>query len=105
MKTLKDLDTHLVHFEEDLPIDTVAQLPTYRKMYKAALGMVSSKNGEEAIDLYQVGLKLKLNEPQIDLEDAEFKLLKEACAKNPVQWMAHYHAQVVLKLKEAEQLK
>lgn len=101
MKKIKGLEDKLSPIEE-LPKGVDVKLPTYRAMFKAAVGNSLGKSGEESIDLYQVGMKLKIEGDSIDLEDAEFKLLREACEKNPAQWTAHYHAQVLMKLKEAE---
>lgn len=105
MKTIKDVDTKPSHFQDDLPPEAEASMPTFRKMFKAAVGMGMAKDGENAIDLLQVGLKLKLDGADISLEDAEFKLLKERCSANPAQWVTHFHGQVMLKLQEAEKEK
>lgn len=102
MKTIKGLDEKPTSFDDDVPPEILAQLPTYRKMLKAALGLGAAKDGENAIDLLQIGLKLRLEGNDVSLEDAEFKLLKERCNENPAQWQAHYHGQVMLKLREAE---
>lgn len=104
MKTITAVDEKPTHFQDDVPVDVLATLPTYRKMFKAAVGMGMAKDGENAIDLMQLGLKLKVD-GDISLEDAEFKLLKERCSANPAQWAAHFHGQVMLKLKEAEDKK
>lgn len=101
MKTIKNIDDKPSHFQEDVLPETMAALPTYRRMFKNAVGTVAARNGEEAIDLYQLGLKLKMEGSDISLEDAEFKLLKDTCEKNPAQWMAHFQAQVLLKIKES----
>lgn len=101
MKTIKDVDTKPTHFQEDIPEEVAAAMPTYRKMFKAAVGMGLAKDADNAIDLLQLGLKLKV-EGDVQLEDAEFKLLKDRCSANTPQWQAHFHAQVMLKLKESE---
>lgn len=102
MKTIKQLDKRVESFSDDIPPEVLNQLPTFRQLFKAGLGMAVRNSGEKAIDLYQVGLKLKLDGPDVALEDEEFKLLKEVCDQNPAQWLSHYHAQVMLKLREAE---
>lgn len=102
MKTITAVDTKPTHFQDEVTPDVVASMPTYRKMFRAVCGMGLAKSGEEAMDLVQIGLKMQLADPDISLEDAEFRLLKERCEKNPVQWQAHFHGQVMLKLKEAE---
>ena len=101
MKKVKGLEEKLSPLEE-IPKGVDAKLPTYRLMYKAAVGGMLGKSGEDAVDHYQLGLKLKLEGNEIDLEDAEFKLLQAACNENPAKWTAHYHAQVILKIKDSE---
>lgn len=101
MKTLKNLDEKPLSFEDDVPESVRATMPTFRKLMKAAIGMTAAKNGEESVDLFQIGLKLAVD-GDVQLEDAEFKLLNEACEKNPAQWIAHYQGQVIIKLRASE---
>ena len=101
MKKVKGLDEKLSTVE-DIPDGTNLKVPTYRMMFKSAVGGSLAKSGDDAIEHYQLGLKLRLDGNEIDLEDAEFKLLKGVVEKNPSQWAAHFHAQVVLKIKESE---
>lgn len=101
MKTLKDLDAKPEPMQEDTPAEIIATFPTYRKLMKSAVGTTVAKSGEEAIDLVQLGLKLKID-GDVSIEDAEFKLLKEKCEANPMKWESHYHGQILLKLREAE---
>ena len=99
MKTIKGIDATPEPFDE-LPAGVT--MPSYRKLFKSAVAMGAAANAEEAIDLYQLGLKLKVEGETVDLEDAEFKLLKKVCEKNTACWIAHYHAQALLKIKESE---
>lgn len=101
MKTIKGIEEKLSLVEDVAPGADV-QLPSYRQMFKAAVGNSLGKDGDNSIDLYQLGLKLKVEGKSLDLEDAEFKLLKTACETNPAQWKAHFHAQVLIKLKDSE---
>ena len=100
MKTLTGLDERLKYFE-NLPPEAEAKLPTYRGMVKISAGIVASKSPEDAIDLYHIGLKFS-NEGDVILEDSEFKLLKDACIKNPGNWINQFYAQLLLKIKEWE---
>ena len=102
MKTIKNVDDNLQSFNDELSEEEKRSLPTYRKAFKAILGMVLNNDPEKALDLAQVGLKFTLAQPDISLEDAEFKLLKEATNKNPSQLLNHFWAQILTKLKDAE---
>lgn len=104
MKTIKNIDEKLMYFQDiDDPL-IQAQLPTYRRMMKSAVAMAVAP-GEQAIDLYQLGLKFSWSEghngADLKLEDAEFKLLQEVVGKNPAAWMSHYLAQVMIRLRES----
>ncbi len=101
MKTIKSVDDKPSTFEENVPQNVLDTMPSFRKLFKAAIGLTVKSNGDQAIDLYQLGLKFKQDTPDISVEDAEFNLLKDACNSNPAGWHSHYHAQVMLKLKEA----
>lgn len=102
MKTIKNIDDKPPHFDVDIEPETLLRLPTYRKMFRSAIGNGLAKDGEAAMDLIQLGLKFTQVESDISLEDAEFKILKDRCASNTPQWAAHFHGLVLLKLKEAE---
>ena len=105
MKTIKDIDSKPSPFEtgEIIPQDQLDLVPSYRKLFRTAVGIVTGEaGGEKSIDLFQIGMKLKSAGPDIDLENSEFTLLQEQCKKNPAQWIAHFHGQVLLKLKESE---
>lgn len=99
MKTIKGIDEKIKHFEEAPGSDN---LPTFRKMFLLGVGSQKGANGEEAISLYSVGLKIRDAKDSVELEDADFNLLKKACNDNPAAWLSFYHGQVLLKLKEAE---
>lgn len=102
MKIIKNIDEKVKPFQDDLPEDVANKLPSFRQLFKAGLGMAVRSDGEKAIDLYQIGLKFKLDQPDIELENAEFNTLKEVCNSNPAQWLSHYHAQIMLKIREAD---
>lgn len=106
MKTLKGIDEKIEWFTDDISDEQKALLPTYRKLMRVAVGGAAARNGEEALDYNEIGLKLRVD-GDVDLEEAEFKLLKRACeehsaAKRQDGWIAHIQAKVLLKLKDAE---
>lgn len=104
MKKLIGVDEKLGYFTDEIDEKSREALPTYRKLFKAAVGMVKAKDGDQAIDLHQLGLKLCVanSDGCLEIEDAEFKLLKQVCGDNPVQWIASFHGQVMVRLKESE---
>lgn len=103
MKTLKGLNSKLQHFDETLPDQVTSVLPTFKKMFLNVLGGGQSRDGDEAIEMFALGLKIRSHQgDDIVLEDSEIRLLREKVATNPAGWMAHFLAQVMLKLKEAE---
>jgi hypothetical protein len=102
MKTLRGIDEKPMHVDDEMPQDRIDKIPTYRRMMRDAVSLGMAKSGAQAIDLVQIGLKLKQVENEISLEDAEFKMLYDRCDLNPCQWQVFYHGQLMLKLKEVE---
>lgn len=106
MKIIKDADAQIGWYSDDISDVDKEKLPTYRRLFKNAVGAAAPTSGEEALDYYQLGTKLNLS-PDIELEEAEFKLLKKACdgfslAKRMDGWIAYVQAQVLIKLKESD---
>lgn len=101
MKTLKGLLTKPVGIDEEKK-EAVDALPVFRIMFKNCISYIVPKAGEDSLAIYQVGMKLMQDQDEIKLEDAEFKLLKEAVGKNPQGLLLHYHGQLMLKIKESE---
>ena len=102
MKTINRLAEKPTHFREDISPEELENLPTFRRLFLNQLGGSQGENGEEAIEMYQLGLKIRSATESVDLEDAQFKILKKVCEKNKIQWLSHFHAQVLLLLKESE---
>jgi hypothetical protein len=98
MKTLSGLDDKPVPINDD---DDTTNIVSYRKMFQHAVALAVPKSGVHAVDLFQLGLKLKLD-GAVALENAEFKLLEEVVEANPLQQRAHFLGQAMLKLKEAQ---
>lgn len=102
MKKIKDIDAKPEPMEDNVPTTVLEQIPTYRKMFQSAVGSSLSKSGDEAIELFEIGLKIKRASGEVILEDAEYEKLKSKCNDNQTNWTAHYHAQVMKKIKSAE---
>ena len=83
MIKIKGLDDRVIPILTDgLTQEQLAQAMTYRKVFVGIISNSIAKSGEEAIELVQLGLKLKLTEPEVDIEDSEFKLLKKTIDEN-----------------------
>jgi len=102
MKTIKGLRNKPGLLEEEPGINST--IPIFRLLFKNMIGKSLAKSGDDSIDRYQVGMKLMQDQDDIELEDAEFLLLKDAVETNQSQLAAHYHAQMMMKLKDAEKL-
>ena len=97
MKKIVGLEEKVKSFDEK---DTLLQ--SYKEFFQAAVKFSVKKSGEEAVDLFEVNLKLKAANGEVDLEDAQFRLLKTCCNENPVGWPSVIHGQLYKKLQEAE---
>lgn len=100
MKTIKDIDAQIQHWEDGFPKD---QLPTYRRMFCNALGVAKANSGDEAVSIFDLGIKIKnCLENDIDLENAEFELLRRCVIANTANLYAHFQAQMIKKLNFKE---
>jgi hypothetical protein len=80
---------------------------TYKEMFRNGVALSVTKAGPEAIELFSVALKLKSSGNEIDLEDAEFKLLHQKISENPgflnnAPWPAWVHGQLLVRLEQSE---
>lgn len=106
MKTITGLDEKLAHFDDEAPEQIKAGLPTYRKTFINALVSTQAKDGEEALSAYATAMKVRAaTGGRVFLEDADFKFLEARVNANGIGLLAQYHAQVLLKLKAAEEAK
>lgn len=106
MKTLTGLDEKLKHFDDTMPEAVANNMPTFRKMLCNVLGAGQASSGDEALAMFGLGLKIRTaTTDSVGVEDSDFAILKAKVAGNPLGWMAHFLAQVVMKLKEAEAAK
>lgn len=99
MKIIEGLNDQLQHWEDNLTPAAEASLPTFKKFYSNILGSAQGKTGDESIEMFLIGMKLKKAGDVVELEDAEHKLLLEKVTLNQNQVVAHFHAQLILKLK------
>ena len=102
MKTLIGLNEKPVTIEDNPSAEVVESLPSFRRLLKIVVGNCVPKKGtEEAVDLYQLGMKLKV-EGDVQLEDAEFKLLNTKLKDNPTEFTAHILGQLLGIMDKAE---
>jgi hypothetical protein len=72
-------------------------------MYRTVVSMSLGNSGDQALEMFELGLKIKQSKTDdIELEDAEFKLLHEKVKENTLKQPAHFLGQLLSKLKQAE---
>jgi len=76
---------------------------SFKDMYRTVISLSMGNSGDQALEMFELGLKIKGNKSdELELEDAEFKLLKDKVQENKLQQPAHFLGQLLLKLKVAE---
>lgn len=101
MKTLKNVDREVEYLDGfNLPSGT--KLSTMRMLLKILLNRTVSKSPDEAIDINQLLLKLRLVESDIQLENAEFKVMKEKVEANEMKMPQGEYGQLVTYVRECE---
>lgn len=104
MKTVPNIDERVTHYIDDVSDQIKTNLPTYRTMFIISCSAALGKNRNETIDLFDLAMKIKKAPVDLELEDAEFKLLKSECDQNVGQWVAFLHAQLLRKLDISEKI-
>jgi len=80
MKILQ-LDKPITDFKGS-PIPSLEGIMTLRDLYMHYLGIYTSNDGKSVICAYRLGLAIaECKEPKIEIENADFVLLKEATQK------------------------
>lgn len=102
MIKLYGLDDKIPPLDVDASNEIVAQMPTYRRIFRMALGNARAKSGDEAVDCMKLALKLSTTENELMIEDAEFKLLKEKVAENSANLTALFHGSAYKRLNDVE---
>lgn len=104
MRQIEGLDQKLTHFDDAADAPIKDGLPTFRRCYINGLVSAQAKDGEEALELYRIGNRIREAKDSVRLEDADFKILEGKIRANAPAWLAHYHAQLLLKLKTSAEV-
>lgn len=100
MKTIKNIDEKLDTFsvEDNGEKDKMS----FRDIFRTILSLSLSNSGDQALEMIELAGYLKKAKKDTDLEDSQFKLLKEKVEANPMRQPAFFLAQLINKLKAAE---
>lgn len=102
MKIIDRLDTKPDHYEK-IPEGAESLIPTFKQMICKHIAVSAPKDSENAIWLYQVGIKIMSSDGKsVQLEDADFKAMADCVRANFGQYNTNYQAQLLLLLKEWE---
>jgi len=102
MKKLTKLDDK-IEVAEELSEDQKKGLWSYRRMIQIVLNNCTPRNNEESMDIHQILLKLRMKEPDIEFEDAQFKLIWEKFdANGDGKNFQRFHGPTVFYLKQCE---
>jgi hypothetical protein len=100
MKKLTGLDEKIINLEDVVIKET--DLPSLRYLIKIILNKQVAKDADEAIDVNQILLKLRMVEPDIEFENAEFKLIQDKVRENKAQLFQGPHGQLLAYLKKCD---
>jgi hypothetical protein len=102
MKVIKNVDDKIESLIDDPTPEIMEMADSYRRLIKVFVGNSIGSSGEEAVELVQIAFKMRQAQPDIELEDHEFTVLKKKVDENALKIPARFHGQLVLKLREAE---
>lgn len=101
MKKLTAIDTQIVSLDgNELPANV--KLPTLRNLIRIILNNQVPKNSEDSLDTNQILLKLRIDDPDVVLENSEFKLIKDKVNENQAKMFQSGHGQLVAYLTSCE---
>lgn len=76
---------------------------SFKDMYRTVVSLSLGNSGDQALEMFELGMKIKhAKSDDIELEDAEFKLLQDKVKENSLKQPAHFLGQLLSKLKQAE---
>lgn len=109
MKLLKDVDAKIAHPEpsED-PVEAKAQqesMTSYRKLLRVLAFNISPHSLEQSDHLRQIRMKLACVDPDVLLEEPEFRVLTDQIYPNKLSWSAYMHSEMVEYMREADKRK
>jgi len=106
MKTLKGLNSKPEVLDDNPNPELSKDIPTYRRLFKMVVGnSVAADKSEQAVDMVQIAMKLRIDEDSIPLEDAQFKILREKVIENQVKLTALFQGQLINLLDAADKEK
>lgn len=97
MKKIVGLDAQLEKLSEN-----DREFDTFKNYFRGAVALGISKPGNDATDAFEVALLIKRAGNEVELEDAQFKLVRDRVSENPGQWVDWIKGQLIKKLDEAE---
>lgn len=96
MKTLKGLNSKPETLDENPTSELMKDIPTYRRLFKMVVGnSMATEKTEQAVDMVQIAMKLRIEDDSIPLEDAQFKLLREKVIDNQIRLTALFQGQMI----------
>lgn len=97
MKHLKNLRNKLIK-----PLNEPGEAPTLADVLSDCLFYATPSEGTTSIKLIRMASKILDAGEEIQLEDAEFQMVKDGCNSNPRKYFAWVHGQVMERLIECE---
>jgi len=95
MRRLIGLDEKMTPVVSDDHPEAFKDVPTLRDLLRL-LANTKAKTADDARRFTRLILKLRGKEPAIDLDDGEFKILKELVEANPVNYTAFMQGQILI---------
>ena len=109
MITLNNINNKLDHFDKNIQSQVDAgklTMATLKESCMLALASGQAKSKENAMECIEIWNKFKKSESDtIQLENAEFKVLKDLIEQNSAQHIRFFHAQILTWLYDCEKSK
>ncbi len=109
MKLLKDVDLKMPYPDPSEDADEAKKqhesMQSFRKILRVVAFNIAPQSLDQSDHLRQIRMKLACTEPDVLLEDPEFKVLTDQIYPNRLNWTAYMHSEIVEFMRAAENRK
>lgn len=99
MKKITGLNLHVTPIDTEEGVIMEGQVPTFKRLYRLVLATGQAANADESLETFDLGLRLKAADDEIEVSDKEHNLLLSRVKQNPTRLVDHFLAQLLKKLQ------
>lgn len=99
---LEPIEAHIAEEVKTKMQELANNQATLRRLLVQQVCAPKAKDEMESVAVFQIGMKLRSADESCDLEDSEFRLVRDRVKENKLEWGGHIQGWVANKLDEAD---